>query len=165
MLTYDDIRAMKRGKEAEIQERSAQVAASKLQEIAQSENQQTEAMDNAALKADARKIIQELQNNPDLDPQEVIDSLPPVLQQAVFELMGQTHSLTQEDPMAEEHMNEDPIAEEPMAEEPIGGIGQGASMMQGGTGQGIGGQGAGQGMGRGMHRNVMGQGIGNARKL
>ena len=88
MLTFDDVKNIKRGKEAEVQEQSAHIAARKLEEIASVENQETQNIDQQNLVSDAQKIVQELQNNPDLNPEEVMASLPPVLEQAVLEQMG-----------------------------------------------------------------------------
>ena len=84
MLTYDDLDNMRAGKEAKVQSRSSEIAAQKLEEIAQVEEQQAQQLDQQSADADAEKIINELHNNPDLDPDEVIGGLPPVLQEAVM---------------------------------------------------------------------------------
>jgi len=84
MLTYDDLENMRAGKEAKIQSRSSEIAAQKLEEVANIEEQQTQQIEQQSADADAERIIAELHRNPDLDPNEVMGSLPPVLQEAVM---------------------------------------------------------------------------------
>lgn len=87
----DDVKAMKRGKQAEVDDRSNELATRKIDELLGAEEARVEeegASSNEKLMNDAYKVIEELQQVP--NPDEVMAQLDPVMQNAVMSILGGT---------------------------------------------------------------------------
>ena len=99
MVTMDDVKAMQRGKEAEVEEKSSELAARKIDEMigqieqdVQGEEQmlQQDRMEKGAtgngIDADAQEIMEALHNDPE-NAEAMFEQLDPVMQQKILELM------------------------------------------------------------------------------
>jgi len=102
MLTMDDVKAMQRGKDAEVEEKSSDLAGRKIDEMigqmeqgvqqeadAHAMERQEQGANGNGIEADAQEILSELQSNPEQADQ-MFSQLQPEMQKAIMSLMDST---------------------------------------------------------------------------